>query len=103
MTSQAGPKVGDHGSNGSSLWFFGTLIISLLLLFGLTFRYYSFREMKQAEKRWKTACDSFLTRMEIELMSSEEEQNGNGNDWVHILNGGRTSAKTKAQLTMKEA
>jgi hypothetical protein len=82
-------------SDNPSLWFFGTLIVSLLLLFGLSFRYYSHREITQAEKRWRTACESFLTRMEVERMASEEKQNGTGCDWTHILNGGRNQVKKK--------
>lgn len=71
----------------TSLWFFGTLIVSLLLLFGMTFRYYSHREMKQAERNWSKACHSFITRMEIERMASEERMEESRTVWSRILNG----------------
>lgn len=75
-------------SNGnSSLWFFGTLIVLLLLLFGLTFRYYSHREMKEAEKRWRTACERFLTRMEIEQATYKDERKNGDSVWSRILKG----------------
>jgi hypothetical protein len=79
-------------SESSTVWFFGTLIVFLLLLFGLTFRYYSHREIKEAENRWRTACECFLTRMEIERMATEEEQVNNGRAWSVIvlkMNGSR--------------
>jgi len=71
----------------SSLWFFGTLVVALILLFGLTFRYYTHREIKETEEKWKTACQSFLTRMAIEQADYEEERGNGDMVWSKILNG----------------
>lgn len=71
----------------TSLWFFGTLVVALILLFGLTFRYYTHREIKETEEKWKTACQSFLTRMAIEQADYEEEQANGPTVWSKILNG----------------
>ena len=85
-SASAGTLTG--GTNDiTSLWFFGTLIVSLLLLFGMTFRYYSHREMKQAERNWSKACDNFLTRMEIERLASDERMEESRMVWSRILNG----------------
>ena len=68
-----------------SLWFFGTLICALLVLFGLTFRYYSHREMKEAERRWQRATRNFLARMEVERANSADEKFGSDTLWWRIL------------------
>jgi hypothetical protein len=70
-----------------SLWFFGTLICALLILFGLTFRYYSHREVKEAEKRWEMATRNFITRMEVERANSEDGKNDADTIWSRILSG----------------
>jgi hypothetical protein len=71
----------------TTLWFFGTLVILLILLFGLTFRYYSYREMKEAERKWRMACQQFLTRMEIEQIDYEEKRGNGDTVWAKMLNG----------------
>ena len=74
-------------SENSSMWFFGILIVSLILIVGLTFRYYSHREMKETEKRWRIACQSFVTRMEIEQIKYEENRGNRDTAWEEILKG----------------
>ena len=77
-----------QGSNQTtSLLFFGTVILALLLLFCLTFRYYTRREMKETENKWKNACENFLTRMETERLKSEEKQLNGHAIWSKVLKG----------------
>ena len=77
----------EETNQSSSLAFFCTLIFALLLIFCMTFRYYSRREMKEAERRWKTTCANFLTRMESERFESQEEMRGRAALWSQILQG----------------
>lgn len=77
-----------NGSNQTtSLLFFGTVILALLLLFCLTFRYYTRREMKETEQKWKNACENFLTRMETERTKSEGKQLNGDALWSKVLKG----------------
>ena len=71
----------------TSIWFYGALIVSLLLLFGVTFRYYSHREMKKTEKKWNRTCQTFLTRMEVERANYEDRLNRDDTVWTRILKG----------------
>jgi hypothetical protein len=69
--------------------FFGTIIVALLLLFCLAFRYYARRDMKETEHKWKNACENFITRMDIERMNSSQKQTGPESVWTKILDGER--------------
>ena len=69
----------------ASFLFFGTLILALLLLFCLTLRYYSRREMREAEKKWNQACERFLTRVEAERLDSQESKVGEDSLWSRVL------------------
>ena len=82
VSSHTGTTAADR-----SLWFFGTLICALLILFGLTFRYYSHREVIEAERRWEMATRNFITRMEVERAHSENGKNDGDTIWSRILNG----------------
>ncbi|UCE18355.1 MAG: hypothetical protein JSV84_16105 [Gemmatimonadota bacterium] len=70
-----------------SLWFFGTIVCTLIVLFILTFRYYSHREVKEAEDRWRRAMRNFMARMEEERVHSEDEKLLPDTIWSRILKG----------------
>jgi hypothetical protein len=72
--------------NGSWL-FFGTVIVALLLLFCLTFRYYTRREIQQTEKRWRNACEDFLNRIEVQRLESGDKFQMQDAPWAKILRG----------------
>ena len=74
-------------NENDSLLYFLTLMCALLVLFGLTFRYYSHREMKEAEKRWETATRNFVIRMETERANSGDVRFDQDTIWSRILKG----------------
>ena len=104
---EGGARESDRGTpdESSTLWFYGTLVVCLILVFGLTFRYYSHREMKEAERRWKMSCENFLTRVEMERLASEEEQARNYRAWWNgmrgVSAGGPSIKKNQDDLNLK--
>ncbi|MFQ6091418.1 MAG: hypothetical protein ACE5OR_01860 [bacterium] len=84
--SSINPHTG-KANEDASLWFFFTLMSTLPLLFGLTFRYYSHRETKEVERRWERACQRFLARMEVEGTNSENRGMDHDTIWARILRG----------------
>ncbi|MFQ6092223.1 MAG: hypothetical protein ACE5OR_06005 [bacterium] len=89
-TEKTAPNSPAGEDNGTiSLWFFVTLISALLIVLGLTFRYYSHREMKAAERRWEKACEQFLARTGIEGTRSDREGIADDNIWLRILRAER--------------
>ena len=86
--SPPSPVPDQSESNQLSSWvFFGTVIIALLLLFCLAFRYYARREMREAEQKWENTCENFVTRMETKRIKSPEKHAGVDSLWSRILNG----------------
>ena len=75
------------GDPNASLVFFGTMIFSLLLLGAVAFRYYSRREMREAELRWNKACANFETQIENQRLEKQLDHDSEENLWSQVLKG----------------
>jgi hypothetical protein len=73
---------------GMSWFFFGPVIFALLLLFCLTSRYHTRREVREMERQWKNTCENFLTRLESERLKPGERHSTGDSVWSKILKNG---------------
>ena len=101
MVSHVRP-LSERNAQNRTLYLFITLIAVLLIVFGLTFRYYSHREVKEAEKRWQMATRNFVARMSVEQASSGDVKMGADTIWSRILRGEEVESSEIDKIPVSE-